>query len=233
MNEFFSTTAFAALVLTLGAYQVGLWCQRRFKSPLCNPILIAALLVMPLVKLLTPLGFDNAIYQAGCAPLSYLLTPATVCLAIPLYTQLQTLRRDLTAILAGILAGTVAGLAAIVALAAAFGLEHTLYVSLLPKSITTAMGIALSAEAGGLPALTTAAIIATGILGSLIGSSLCKLLHLRSEVACGVAFGTASHVVGTAKANELGDLMGAVSSLSLVVAGIVTAVVFPLLTEIL
>ena len=132
------------------------------------------------------------------------------------------------AILAGIFAGTAVSLVFILVACRLLGLDRVFTVSLLPKSITTAMGMVLSENAGGIGSLTAAAIIVTGILGSLFGTMLCKLLKITDPIAQGVAFGTASHVVGTSRANEVGALQGAVSSLSLAVAGILTAVVFPL-----
>lgn len=230
MREIFEQSDLFYLLLTLAAYQAGLWLQNRVRKPFCNPILVAAVLVGA-VLLLT--GMPNDRYQAGCAGMSWLLTPATVCLAIPLYTQMGVLRQNWRAILAGIAAGTLACLGCIAALAVLFRLDHTLYVSLLPKSITTAMGMAVSKMHGGLGALTTAAIIVTGIFGSCCGPWMCRLFGLHDPVARGVAFGTASHVIGTAKAAEMGPTTGAVSSLSLVVAGILTALLAPLLVPLL
>lgn len=224
MAEFLSEISLFPLVLTIGAFQVGLWCQKKWKSPICNPILIAVILVSA-VLLLLKLPVES--YQAGTAGISWLLTPATVCLALPLYEQLKTLKKQLPAILAGVAAGTVTSLLVILLMCAWFGLDQRITVSLLPKSVTTAMGTVLSVQNGGIGALTTAAIIASGILGSLFGPVLCRLF--RSPIAQGVALGTASHVIGTAKANELGPVQGAVSSLSLSVAGILTAVLFPLI----
>ena len=226
MPEFFSGLSLAAVVVTLGAYQIGLWCQKKWKNPLCNPILIAVLLVIGFL-LLTRIPNDT--YQTGTKLMGWLLTPATVCLALPLYRQVKILKKDLLAILVGVAAGTVASLGCIFLLGWAFGLDRQLLVSLLPKSITTAMGIALADQADGIQSLTAAAIIITGILGSLMGSLLCKLFHIKHPIAQGVAFGTASHVIGTSRATELGDLQGAVSSLSLAAAGILTAVLFPLI----
>ena len=160
---------------------------------------------------------------------SWLLTPATVCLALPLYKQLKLLKKNLGAILAGICAGTVTSLVFIFVLCRLLGLEDAVTVSVLPKSITTAMGMVLSEQAGGIASLSAAAIVVTGILGSLAGSALCKLLRIHDPIAQGVAFGTASHVVGTSRANELGSVQGAVSSLSLAIAGILTAILFPIL----
>lgn len=229
MAAFLSSIALFPVVLTLGCYQIGLWCQKKWKTPLCNPILIAVVLVIPIL-LLT--GVSNETYQAGNAGLSWLLTPATVCLALPLYQQLQVLKKSLPAILAGICAGTVTSLGFIFLLCRLFALDTAVTVSLLPKSITTAMGMVLSEQNGGIDALSAAAIIITGILGSLVGSMLCKLFKLKDPIAQGVAFGTASHVVGTSRAAELGSLQGAVSSLSLAIAGILTAVLFPLVMQV-
>lgn len=225
MAEFLQKVPLLALALTFGAYQIGLWCQKKWKSPLLNPILIAVVLV---IGVLLATGIPNESYQAGMTGISWLLTPATVCLALPLYEQVKTLKKNLPAILAGIAAGTAVSLGFIFAACKLLGLDQVFTVSLLPKSITTAMGMVLSENSGGIGSLTAAAIIVTGILGSLFGSILCKLLRITDPIAQGVAFGTASHVVGTSRANEVGPLQGAVSSLSLAVAGILTAVVFPL-----
>lgn len=225
MAEFLQELSLLALVLTLGAYQIGLWCRKKWNNPLCNPLLIAVILVIG-VLLLTGYPIEN--YQEGTKGLSWLLTPATVCLALPLYEQLKILKKNLIAIFAGIGAGTLTSLGGIFLLCRLFALDRQVTVSLLPKSITTAMGIVLSGESGGIASLSAAAIIVTGILGSLAGTALCKLLKLTDPIAQGVAFGTASHVIGTTKATELGSLQGAVSSLSLAIAGILTAVLFPI-----
>lgn len=225
MTELLSSVSLFPLVLTIGAYQIGLWCQKKWKNPIANPILIALILVIG-VLLLTGLPVET--YQAGTAGVSWLLTPATVCLALPLYEQLKILKENLPAILVSVAAGTVTSLLSILLLCKVFGLDAQMSVSLLPKSITTAMGVVLSEQNGGIASLSTVAIICTGILGSLLGTTLCKLLRLRHPIAQGAAIGTASHVIGTSKANEMGSLQGAVSSLSLTVAGILTAILFPL-----
>ena len=230
MAEFFENIALFPIVLTLGAYQVGLWCRKKWKSPLCSPLLIAVILVIG-VLLLT--GVSTERYTEGTKVISWLLTPATVCLALPLYEQLNALKKSLPAILIGITAGTLTSLFVIFGLCKLWNLSDAVTISLLPKSITSAMGMVLSADNGGIESLTTAVIVITGILGSLVGSVLCKLFKIRDEVAQGVAFGTASHVIGTSRANELSPLTGAVSSLSLAVAGILTAVIFPLILMLL
>lgn len=218
------------LLLTLGSYQIGLVCQKKLKTAIANPVLISVILVLGFLALT---GMRNADYQAGMAKFSWLLTPATVCLAIPMYQHFQTLRRNLPAILAGITAGTVSCLAMVLLWALLPGIDRTLAITLLPKSVTSAIGVPLSEMAGGISSVTTAAIILTGILANILGSACCKLFRLTDPVAQGVAFGTAGHVIGTARASELSDLAGATSSLSLITAGLLTAVIFPLVTQLL
>ena len=224
MADFLASLSLFPLLLTVVAFQIGQWCQKNTKSPLCNPSLIGAGLVIG-VLLLT--GTDPEIYIKGTERISWLLTPATICLAIPLYRQLKVLKENLPAILLGIAAGAVAGLSVIFLLCRLFALDRQISISLLPKSITAAMGIVLSEENGGIPALTSVVILITGIFGNLIGATLCKILKLNDPFSQGVALGTASHLVGTSKATELSPLAGAVGSLSLVVAGILTVLLFP------
>lgn len=221
--ELMRENAFFAIFLTLTAFEAGRALQQKFKLALFNPILVGALLVGAVLVM-----FDHPLesYQAGCKPLQYLLTPATICYSVSLYEQIGGLKKQLPAIFAGVLAGTVVSLFSIRAMCMLFGLDAVLTNTLLPKSLTTAIGMVLSQEAGGIAALTTAVIIVTGILGNMFGPNLCKLLSLGSPVAQGVAFGTASHAVGTARAVELSSLTGAVSSLSLTLAGLITVVMF-------
>ena len=218
------------LILTLAAFQVGRVLQAKFRFPFLNPILIAMILVL---IFLFATGMPVAEYQQGMGSISWLLTPATICLAIPMYEQFQVLKKNLPMILAGVVAGSLSCMAMVVCTGLFLRFHPLLTVSLLPKSITTAIGVALTEMSGGMPGISTAAIIFTGILGSILGPVLCKLFHLTDPVAQGVAFGTAAHVIGTAKATELNALSGAVSSLSLVVAGLLTAVAFPLITAML
>ena len=218
---------FFAVLLTVAAYLFAAWLQRKTKWAFLSPVIVGALLVLPVLYLT---GTDVAVYQSGVAPLSYLLTPATICLGLSLYEQLQKLKNDLFAILLGVAAGTAASLLTVLALCALLGADHTVTVSLLPKSVTTAIGAVLAEEAGGVPSLTAAVIILTGNLGVLLGNLLCRLFRIVDPIARGVAYGTASHVIGTSHTLSESPLTGAVSSLSLTVAGLITAVVFPLLT---
>ncbi|MBR4971493.1 MAG: LrgB family protein [Oscillospiraceae bacterium] len=218
------------LFLTLGAYQIGLLCQKKLKTAIANPVLISVVLVLAFMGISS---LNNTDYQAGMTKFSWLLTPATVCLAIPMYQHSQTLRRNLPAILVGIAAGTVGCMAMVLLWAVAFRIDRTLAISLLPKSVTSAIGVPLCEMAGGIGSISTAIIILTGILGNMMGGLFCKLFRLTDPVAQGVAFGTSSHVIGTTKASEISELTGAVSSFSLVVAGLLTAVFFPLFAQLL
>lgn len=230
MADFLMELPLFSIVLTFAAFQVGLWCQKKTKSPLFNPILIGAALVIGALLLIDA---DPNTYVAATESLTWLLTPATVCLAVPLYRQIKVLKKNLPAILIGIFAGAVTSLLTVFLLCSLFSLDRHVSVSLLPKSITTAIGLALSEQNGGNPTLTSIVIVITGVLGNLVGPSLCKLLKLTDPVSQGVAFGVASHLGGTSKATEMGPLAGAVSSLSLVVAGIVSALIFPLFCALL
>lgn len=226
VKAFFLESGYWALLLTVAAYQLGLFLNKKTKSALFHPIVVAAVVVIP-VLLLT--GIPNEEYQAGMKSISWLLTPCTVCLGISLYSQLSKLKGHLLAIFAGILAGTVTSLLMVWGMCALFGLDQQMMVTLLPKSVTTAMAKPLAESAGGIPALTTAVVVITGVMGSVFGPLMCKLFRLKNDISRGVAFGTASHVVGTTKAAEMSELSGAVSSLSLVVAGILTAIAFSFL----
>ena len=218
------------VLLTLLAFRLGQFIQAKTKSPICNPILVAVILVLVFLKIS---GMELASYQAGASMLSWLMTPATVCLAISMYEQFQVLRKNTPVILAGVAAGAASCLILVPLFGLLAGFDRMLTLSLMPKSVTTAIGVPLAQMVGGMTPVTTAAIILTGITASILGPWLCKLFRLTDDISRGVAFGTAGHVIGTAKANELSKLTGAVSSLSLVVAGLLTAILFPLVASFL
>jgi len=220
MKELFSS-AYFGVILSVGAYALGLLLKKRFKWSVVNPLLIAIIII---IAVLLAFRIDYQSFDKGARYISYLLTPATVCLAIPLYLQLKLLKKNKKAILLGILAGVLSSLASIFALSVLFGLSHEEYVTLLPKSITTAIGLGVSRELGGFEAITVASIIVTGIFGSIIAPMICRLFKIKDPIAVGIAIGTSSHVIGTTKAFELGEVQGAMSSLSIVVAGLMTVV---------
>lgn len=216
------------LLLTLGAFQLALLLQRKLKSPLCNPILVSVLLILGFLSFT---GMRVADYQAGIGSISWLLTPATICLAIAFYEQFQEMKQQMGALCVGVVAGSVCCLGMLYILCHFFGFDRVLTLSLLPKSITNAIGVALSEEIGGIAAITTAAIAITGIFGNIAGPLMCRVFGLKNEVAQGVAFGTAAHVIGTAKATEMSQLAGAVGSLSLTLSGLITTVLISFVTQ--
>lgn len=229
MNELFEIGIFP-LILTLAAFRVGQLCQNKWKNPLFNPILIGMLLV---IAFLLATGMDIAVYKSGASAISWLMTPATIALAIPMYEQFLSLRKNLRAIGAGVAAGALSCILMMLLGGMLLKFDRSIIISLMPKSVTTAIGVVLSDLFGGMGAVTTASIIITGIFANMMGLAFCRLFRITHPVAQGVAFGTAGHVIGTAKANEVDPLTGAVSSLSLVVAGLLTAVLFPILTKLL
>ncbi len=222
MNEVIGHAAYFGVTVSLAGYAIGLWLKKKINKPFANPLLIAILLVMGLLLLL---GVDYDVYNESAKYLSYLLTPATVCLAIPLYQQLTLLKKHWKAVIGGLTAGVASSLISVWGLSVLFRLTHEQYVSLLPKSITTAIGMGLSEELGGVVTLTVAAIILTGVLGAVIGEAVCRLFRIRNRVAVGLAFGSAAHAVGTSRALEIGEVEGAMSSLAIAVSGLITVVV--------
>ena len=220
-TAFLETSVFFGVVVSLLSYGIGVLLKKRFGLGIFNPLLISILITIAFLKLF---HIDYDTYNEGAKYLSYLLTPATVALAIPLYDQLSVLKKNWKAILAGIASGVLTSLLCVLALVLLFGLTREEYVTLLPKSITTAIGIDVSEELGGYVSITAAVIIITGVLGNVIGETVLKLFHITEPVAKGVALGSASHAIGTAKAMELGEVEGAISSLSIVVAGIMTVI---------
>lgn len=227
MREFFASSLFYGAAVSLLAYELGLALKKKFRLAVLNPLLIAVICVIG-VNLV--LGVDYQSYNASGQYLSYLLTPATVCLAVPLYEQLSLLKENLKAVVCGILSGVLASLVGVLACAKLFGLDHELYVTLLPKSITTAIGMGVSEEAGGIVTLTVIGIVLTGLMGNIMGEAVLRLARITHPVAKGLALGTSAHAVGTAKALELGEVEGAMSSLSIAVAGLLTVIVVPIVS---
>ena len=229
MDDFFRESLYAGVVLSLVTYGLGLVLKRRLKLGVFNPLLVSIALT---IAVLASCGVSYEAYASGARYLSWLLTPATVCLAIPLYEKREALVRNARAILLALTAGAVTSCLTVLALAALLRLDHRLYVTLLPKSITTAIGMGVSEEAGGIVTLTVAAIIITGILGNMIAELVFRLFHIDHPIARGLALGTSAHAVGTAKALELGEIEGAMGSISICVAGILTVVLVPLVMNV-
>ena len=221
MKEFLSESIIFGAVLSLAAYEIGLLMKKKFKLAILNPLLIGTICV---IGFLLIFRIDYEEYNEGAKYISYLLTPATVCLAVPLYQQLNLLKKNLKAVAAGILSGVLTSILSVLGLSYLFGLSHDMYVTLLPKSITTAIGMGVSEELGGIVTITVAVIIITGVLGNIIADVVYRVFRIKEPVAKGLALGTASHAIGTAKAMEMGPVEGAMSSLAIAVAGLLTVI---------
>lgn len=221
MSDFFQTSVYFGVLISLISYGIGTALKKKWKWGLFNPLLIAIILTIA-VMLVFHIDYD--VYYESAKYISYLLTPATICLAVPLYEQFELLKKNNKAVIAGIASGAVMGMISVFVLALIFELDHKTYVTFLPKSITTAIGMGVSQELGGYVSITVAAIIITGVLGNVFAESVCKIFRIEEPVAKGVALGTSAHAIGTSRAMEMGEIEGAMSSLSIVVAGIITVV---------
>lgn len=219
MADFLKQSLFWGCLLSLVSYWIGARLRARFHSGIFNPLLIAIILT---VGFLAVCRIDFQTYYGSAKYLSYLLTPSTVCLAIPLYEQLQKLKDNWKAIAAGVVSGVLTSMTLVLACAFLFHLSHEEYVTLLPRSITTAIGIDISSEYGGMQALTAIVIILTGVMGNVVSDLVFRLFRIDEPVARGVALGTSAHAVGTSRAMEYGEVEGAMGSLSIVTAGLLT-----------
>ena len=224
MSAVLNTPVFGILVSVV-AFEAGIIISRKTKNPLLNPLLVAIILV---IFFLMGFGIPKEQYDLGGSFILFFLGPATVVLAVPLFKQIELLKKDLVPILLGILVGSVTSIMSVILLSRLFSVDLSIAVSMLPKSVTTAIGMEISKEIGGIVSLSVAVIVLTGITGAVIGPALLKLFRITDEVAQGIAIGTASHAVGTSKAMELGETQGAMSGLSIGIAGIATVILVPL-----
>lgn len=221
MSDLFNQSVFLGVFISISAYFFGIFLKKKLRKSFLNPLLIAILITIACLVLF---NIDYNTYNSGAKYLSYLLTPATVCLAVPLYQQFEQLKKNWLAVFSGIVSGIITSLLCILLFAVIFNFDHKTYVTFLPKSITTAIGMGVSEELGGYVSVTVAVIIITGVLGNILADLVYKIFHIYDPVAKGVGLGTASHAIGTAKAMELGETEGAMSSLSIVISGILTVI---------
>lgn len=228
---YLSTTPLLWLAVTLIAYQLGVWLFRRLGcSPIFNPVLIAVLVLVLLLKL------SNTPYQTyfkGAQFIHFLLGPATVALAIPLYREVAIIRKSFRPIAVALLLGSLAAIVSAVGIAWLLGGERVLLLTLAPKSVTTPIAMGISEQIGGLPSLTAVAVVLTGITGTVIGDLVLKLVRVHDDTACGMAFGVASHGIGTAHAMQKSRTAGAFSALAMALNGLLTALLLPVLVSLL
>lgn len=230
MNELLSGSVYFGIVISLIFYWVSSIISKKVKLTICNPLLLTTIFII-VVLLVFHIDYDT--YNYGAQYLTYFLTPATVCLAVPLYRQFEILKKNVAAIMLSIGAGCISHAIAIGVLTIAFRLSPELKASLIPKSLTTAIAIGVGEELGGITSVTVISVIITGLLGATIADGLFRLLKIEEPVAQGLACGTASHAIGTSKAIELGEVQGAMSSLAIVVTGILTVILAPFVMEII
>ena len=221
MKELIESSVFIGVMISLASYGLGMWLRKKTGLSFMNPLLISIILVIAFL-LLTGVSYQT--YAEGANAISFLLTPATICLAVPLYKQFNLLKKNWKAVVAGVVSGVVSSLVCILLLALLFKFDHQTYVTFLPKSITTAIGMGVTEELGGYVSLAVVVIVITGVIGNVIAEWVLKLFKIEEPIAKGIAIGSSSHAVGTAKAMEIGQIEGAMSSLSIVVCGLLTVV---------
>lgn len=230
MNELLEQSVYFGVAISIFAYWIGCELKKKWNYPILNPLLIAMLLI---IAFLTIFKIDYETFDHGAKYFTYFLTPATVCLAVPLYKQFQTLKENKTAVLVGILSGCIAHILILSGIAVVFNLDKSILYSMLPKSVTTPIALGISAEIGGISPITVIGVCIAGILGAVIGPTILKLCKITEPVAQGLGIGTASHAIGTSKAIELGEVQAAMSSLAIVVTGILTVIIVPIVVELL
>lgn len=218
------------ILLAIITYEIGVLIAKKTKSPIANPLLIAIILSIAALKVFN-IPLED--FEIGATYIKFLLGPATVCLIVPLYKKLELLKKNLVAVVVGIFAGVLTSVLSMLVLTKVVGLDLELTASLLPKSITTAIGVDLAGEYGGLPAITAFSIVLTGVFGAVVGPTFLQKVGVKDPVATGIAIGTTSHAVGTSKAMEVGEVEGAMSGLSIAVAGLMTVIVMPIITKLL
>ena len=214
------------LALSLFMYFTVDFLKKWVKTSLFNPLLISSLLIILIISLLK---IEYSEYNQGAQWLHFMLTPATIVLAVPLYQQFKLLQEHALVIFLGVLSGVIASLISVYLLSLLFGLDQTMLITLLPKSITAAIAIGVAEEYQGIVTITVAAVIITGITGNVIAEPVCKFFRIKNPIAKGIAIGTSSHVVGTSKAMEMGEVEGAMSSLAIVVAGLTTVILLSII----
>lgn len=221
MISFFTGSVFFGAFASIFFYEIGFLLKKKYKLAIINPLVISGACT---IGVLLAFKIPYSVYISGAKYISYFMTPATVCLAVPLYEQINLLKKNAGAIFAGIISGVTISAVQILVFALIFNFSHKEYVTFLPKSITTPIGMGMSEKLGGYVSITVAIIIITGIIGNILAEPVCKLLHIKNPIAKGVAIGTSSHALGTAKAIEMGEIEGAMSGLSIAVAGVFTVV---------
>ena len=214
------------VIISLIAFEIGKFIFNKTKLAIFNPLLIATIIVMGFLNIFHITVVD---YMLGGNLIVFFLAPATVVLAIPLFQQIDLLKKHFIPITGGGIVGAVVAILSVIILGKLLGIDHQLLVSFMPKSITTPIGIELSKMLGGIPSITVFAIIITGITGNVTAPFIYSIFRIKNPIAKGLGLGISSHAVGTSRAIEMGKVEGAMSALSIVIAGILTIILAPIL----
>ena len=215
------SSPFFGIALSVAAFSIGVWIQKKTGLVICNPLIIAIVLVSG-VLLLFKIPYES--YNEGGSIINMFLAPATSCLAVSVYTRVELLKRNWLPILAGCVAGSLTSMGSVFLLCRLFGLDEAMTYSLLPKSVTTPIAVGIAEGHGGISSITVAAVILTGIMGSILAPFLIRIFRVKDAMTAGLAIGACSHAVGTSKAIEIGETEGAMSGLAIGICGIVTVV---------
>lgn len=213
------------IILSFAAYEIGKWVNQKLKTPLANPLLIAILLI---IGFLSITGIDYEHYKKGGDFIAFFIAPATVAMVLDLYANIETLKKNIIPIFVGVGSGTIFSFIIAMFLSKIFQIDRNLISSLLPQSVTTAIAISLSDEYQGIIGLTAIAVVIRGVSGAVFAPLVMKIFKIKDPVAQGVAIGTSSHAVGTSQARLMGEVQGAMSGLSIAVAGITAVIIMPL-----
>ncbi len=225
MAEILSSPLFG-IALSIAAFKVGLWVNQKIRNPIANPLIIAMTIV---VATLTIFKIPYDYFEQGASFIVMFLAPVTAVLALTVYRQRSILRSAFLPIVIGTFAGSLAAMGSVLFLSRILGLNDAVVASLIPKSVTTPVAIALAEQLGGLPALTIASTVITGLSGNLLAPAMIKVFAVKDPIAQGVGIGCCSHALGTTKAMEIGDVQGAMSSISISLSALWTVVLVPLL----
>lgn len=212
------------LTLVMGSFLLGVFLYKRTQITLLQPLLITMLIVIPFLKIT---GIEYQTFYEKTNILNFMLGPSVVALGYVLYEQIENVKGNVISILTSVFVGSVVGIVSVVLIAKAFGADRLLMASLAPKSVTTPIAISLAEKDGGAPALTAAFVVICGLFGGLVGPIILRRLGINSKIAKGLAMGSSSHALGTARAMEMGALEGAISGLAIGIMGIMTALLIP------
>ncbi len=229
MSEFFSSSFFVGIITTIISFEIAGVVSNRFKHPLANQYLLASIILVIIVRTLD-ITYDE--YYNSAKYINYFATPATVCFAIPLYKQIKELKENLIPIFSSIVLGVFINISCVYLLSSILNTTNLEYFSMIPKHVTSPISVPLSAKYGGISTITILAVMVSGVGGNVMGESIIKLFRIKHHVSIGVALGSTSHAVGTAKALQMGETEGAMSGLAVAITGFITVFIGPVFTNI-